>query len=209
MLALLVYLLAGLTLARLLLPRLSAVKQCWLGLVFGCVLLMWLPCLFAFFLGFTMAAQLSALALALALALFALLLILRGRKRVEPCKEKASWRVGVICSLLLTAFCAWLLHTHVLRPGEDGSLWVGQSTYGDLAMHLGFVESLFQQGRFPPEYSIFPGQQLNYPFLVDAASASLRLGRFSASRAEPREEVLPPSPRPRTSTSISPGTCTL
>ena len=188
MLALLVYLLAGLTLARLLLPRLSAVKQCWLGLVFGCVLLMWLPCLFAFFLGFTMAAQLSALALALALALFALLLILRGRKRAEPCKEKASWRVGVICSLLLTAFCAWLLHTHVLRPGEDGSLWVGQSTYGDLAMHLGFVESLFQQGRFPPEYSIFPGQQLNYPFLVDAASASLRFFGLSL-----RQSVIVPS----------------
>ena len=177
MIALLVYLLAGLLIARLVLNGRRAAVQLWLGLVFGCVLLMWAPCLFAFFLGFTAVAQYAALALCTVLSLLCLLLSVR--KKTAPLRfamdePDQNDLLGLALSLLLTAFCAYLLHTHVLLEKEDGSLWVGQSTYGDLAMHLGFVESLFRQGTFPPEYSIFPGQQLNYPFLVDAASASLR-----------------------------------
>ena len=91
--------------------------------------------------------------------------------------------VGLLLACLATLFCAYLLHTHVLRPDEEGGLWVGQSTYGDLAMHLGFMESLYRQGTFPPEYSIYPGQPLNYPFLVDAASASLRFFGLSQRMA--------------------------
>ena len=192
MLALLVYLLVGLGLAGLVLPRESKPRQLWLGLVFGCVLLMWLPCLFAFFLGFTMAAQLAALSLAFTLLLVCAFLLFRKRKSLGPAEGERGWSksayVGLGVSLLLTAFCAWLLHTHVLLPRADGGLWVGQSTYGDLAMHLGFIESLFQQGVFPPEYSIFPGQQLNYPFLVDAASAGLRFFGLSL-----RGSVIAPS----------------
>ena len=50
---------------------------------------------------------------------------------------------------------------------------MGQTTYGDLAMHLGFISSLAEQGFFPPEYSIFPGHTVNYPFLCEVPSASL------------------------------------
>lgn len=176
MIALVIDLLSGLLLAWLLLPDSRIAVRIWLGLVFGCVLLMWLPCLFAFAFGFTLAAQYCALALAGLIALVALFLLFKNKGFV-PVREKVSDKrdlIGFALSLVLTCFCAYLLHTHVLRQEADGSLWVGQSTYGDLAMHLGFVESLFRQGKFPPEYSIFPGQQLNYPFLVDAASASLR-----------------------------------
>ena len=192
MLALLVYLFAGLGVARLALPRESTPRRLWLGLVFGCVLLMWLPCLFAFFFSFTMTAQLCALGLALALLLAGVLKAVLDRKQKASAQRERGWtgndRVGLGLSLLLSAFCAWLLHTHVLYPRANGGLWVGQSTFGDLAMHLGFVESLFQQGLFPPEYSIFPGQQLNYPFLVDAASASLRFFGLSL-----RGSVIAPS----------------
>ena len=176
MLALLVYMLFGLALAGLVLPSQRGAVRCWLGLVFGCVALMWLPCLAAFALGFTMKAQGVALALALAGALGAVLLRRRGTERKKPALSMPGTGdlTGALLSLFATCFCAYLLHTHVLLPHDDGSLWVGQSTYGDLAMHLGFVESLFRQGEFPPEYSIYPGQLLDYPFLVDAASASLR-----------------------------------
>lgn len=192
MIALIIYLLFGLALAWFLLPSHRWTVRLWLGLVCGCAALMWLPCLAAFFVGFTRAAQ--GIALGLAGASTAGLAAawawknragLRGLHIQAPSDRDA---VGLIVSALMTLFCVYLLHTHVLRPAEDGSLWVGQSTYGDLAMHLGFAESLFRQGTFPPEYSIFPGQRLNYPFLVDAASASLRFFGLS-----PRMSVIAPS----------------
>ena len=185
MIALLIYLLAGLSLAWLLFADSRMAVRCWLGLVFGFVLLMWLPCLFAFAFGFTAAAQYCALALAGGIALSTLFLLTHRKPVLLDFSDAAARRdlLGFWLSLALTVFCAYLLHTHVLRPEADGSLWVGQSTYGDLAMHLGFAESLFRQGKFPPEYSIFPGQQLNYPFLVDAASGSLRFFGLSLRTA--------------------------
>ena len=175
--ALLVYLIFGLTLAWRVLPSLRGTVKLWLGLVFGLVALMWLPCLAAFFLDFTLPAQYAALALAFVGT--ACLALIRRKAPEQPAPQKLSLPgtcdlAGLLLSLFAAALCAYLLHTHVLLPHADGSLWVGQSTYGDLGMHLGFVESLYQQGSFPPEYSIYPGQRIDYPFLVDAASASLR-----------------------------------
>ncbi len=176
--ALIVYLLLGQAVAWRALPDLRAAVKGWLGLVFGCVALMWLPCLPAFFIGFTRRAQYIALAAAgvitLALLPWRKVPALGKRGQLSPPAVSRADAVGALMSVLAAAFCGYLLCTHVLLPRDDGSLWVGQSTYGDLAMHLGFVESLYQQGTFPPEYSIFPGQQIDYPFLVDAASAGLR-----------------------------------
>ncbi len=180
--ALILYMLFGLALAWRLLPSFSGAVKLWLGLVFGCFWLMWLPCLFAFFLDFGKTAQICALLTAAAGTILAgwkpVLEIVSSRNGPEigerkPFFTQNDW-VGLLLAGSAVLFCAYLLHTHVIRPEADGSLWVGQSTYGDLAMHLGFIESLYRQGTFPPEYSIYPGQQLNYPFLVNAASASLR-----------------------------------
>ncbi len=187
--ALAVYMLFGLALAWRLLPSYRGAVKCWLGLVFGCAALMWLPCLVAFFTGFTMTAQLVALGLA---TVGTVCLLMLGPKlelpqppegKKLPAPPPLEDMAGALASLLLTAFCGYLLYTHVLLPHADGSLWVGQSTYGDLAMHLGFAESLYRQGTFPPEYSIFPGQTIDYPFLVDAATASLRFFGLSLRMA--------------------------
>ena len=182
MLALMIYILFGLALAWRLLPSFGVAVKLWLGLVFGCFALMWLPCIYAFFLDFGKTAQLCALFTATAGTIFAgwkplFAAVSDGGRRVGEERESFFTHndlVGLLLTGAAVLFCAYLLHTHVIRPEEDGSLWVGQSTYGDLAMHLGFIESLYRQGTFPPEYSIYPGQQLNYPFLVNAASASLR-----------------------------------
>lgn len=178
MAALIVYMLFGLALSERLLAQYRIAVRVWLGLVFGCVALMWFPCLFAFAWGFTRTAQMAALLLAVAgMAALVVEWFIRKRRGTLNRRPEEFTRgdmIGLFLALFATAFCGWLLHTHVLRPESDGSLWVGQSTYGDLAMHLGFIESLYQQGTWPPEYSIYPGQTLNYPFLVDAASASLR-----------------------------------
>ena len=187
MLAFWLYIAFGLLLARLLLPDDRPAIRWWMGLVFAVVLLCWLPCLFAFFLDFTAAAQYAALAVAAGGSIFLLAVPFVRKERLFSAADKSEQgkrdRIGAYFAFLLTAFCAYLLHTHVLKPGTDGGLWVGQSTYGDLAMHVGFIESLFRQGKFPPEYSIFPGQQLNYPFLVDAASAGLRFFGLSLRAA--------------------------
>ena len=191
MAALIVYMLLGLALAWRFLPSFRGAVKCWLGLAFGCALLMWLPCLAAFFWGFTMTAQLAALGAAIAgIAAIAAETAVRHRADLRslrtglrrPALSRAD-QVGLLVSALLTLFCAYLLHTHVLRPAADGGLWVGQSTFGDLGMHLGFAESLFRQGTFPPEYSIYPGEPVNYPFLVDAASGSLRFFGLSLRMA--------------------------
>ena len=76
------------------------------------------------------------------------------------------------CPLFLVG--AYLFSTHILYPGSDG-YYVGQTTYGDLAMHLGFITSIAEQGTFPPDYSIFPGHRVNYPFLCEVPSSSLFL----------------------------------
>ncbi len=179
MIALALYILFGISLAWRVLRDQRGMVRLWLGMVFGCVALMWLPCVLAFFVGFTRTAQYIALGL-IAAGTLALVLV-RPATTLRTVVTPSAWEkpmhsdlVGLLLAAMATAFCGYLLHTHVLLQHDDGSLWVGQSTYGDLAMHLGFIESLYQQGIFPPDYSIYPGQQLDYPFLVDAASASLR-----------------------------------
>ena len=62
---------------------------------------------------------------------------------------------------------------HILAPYANGAVSSGQSTYGDLQMHLGFVTSIAEQKSFPPEYCFLSGTRLNYPFLIDSLSSSL------------------------------------
>ena len=80
-------------------------------------------------------------------------------------------------AFVLTPFmllCVVLLLSHTLRE-MNGALYTGQSGWGDMPMHLGFVTSIAAQGSFPPEYSILPGERLCYPFLCDSVSSSLYL----------------------------------
>ena len=44
-----------------------------------------------------------------------------------------------------------------------------------MPMHLSFMTSMAEQGKFTFEYSLLPGTALNYPFLCDSVSASLYL----------------------------------
>ncbi len=150
------------------------IRRIWLGLVLGLLLLTWLPSLFAFVLGFTVWTQVFALLIAIALAFASLALF--GLKRVFGslharflCKDLAC--LYVIVPLFVLG--AVLFSTHILMERPDGSLAVGQVTYGDLAMHLGFISSIAEQGTFPPQYSIFPGHMVNYPFLCETSASSL------------------------------------
>ncbi len=80
------------------------------------------------------------------------------------------------------ALSVWLQYTHVMRVDEWGNWNVGQSTYGDLPMHLAFITGL-KNAPFPPEYPFYPGQQLSYPFLADSLSTTFYLFGWSLQLA--------------------------
>ena len=168
------FLAGGLLQVRWLLPRHRPLNRVWLGLCLGLLEMMWLPALAAFLLDFTLAAHGVGLVLLTALCLGAWL----GRDRRAPHpwdgEETRQLRQAALLVVPLTLFSAYLQYTHVLRPAADGSLHVGQSTYGDLPMHLSFITGL-KSSPFPPEYPFYPGHRLSYPFLTDSLSTSFYL----------------------------------
>ncbi|WP_051258917.1 hypothetical protein [Chitinibacter tainanensis] len=155
--------------------RLLATHPHWVritaGLVLATVALMWAPVPFAFLLGFTPLAH--GLGLALSLGLAAGLALYAKPLAANPALDyQALARSLLWLGLPLLLLMAYLLHTHLIQPSPAG-LDVGQSTFGDLQMHMGMVTSLAHQQVFPPDYSILPGQRLSYPFLVNLVSSSL------------------------------------
>ena len=180
------YIFCGLCIVRFLLPRQSVLTRVWLGASFGLLLMMWLPALLAFAVKFSVAGHLLALIPLAGLTVGAY--FLRDKSPVkgwDKAETSLALRMAAVV-LPLTVLSAWLQYTHNVRVMDDGSWWVGQSTYGDLAMHMSFVTSL-KNSAFPPDYSIFPGMQLSYPFLMDSLSTSFYLFGWSlqASLAVP------------------------
>ncbi len=188
--------LSGLCVAARVLKKEKPAAKLTLGLAFGLAMMMWLPALISFCFGaFTLWAQIGALLLALLIAL------LSCAERVHPAdstseasQPRARWRFQPPFAftrgwfrrllkreramlLLLAPFfllCLYLFITHTLLP-RDGALHTGQSTFGDMNLHLGFITSIATQGFFPPEYSILPGTPVGYPFLNASVSSTLLL----------------------------------
>ena len=147
----------------------------WLGSVIGLLLAMWTPVVPALFLGFTVKAHILALAAGLGAASGLFLARGKGESPLGALRKKQKTNLRpVFLTGLFFAFTAFILYTHTLRP-INGAYYTGQSTYGDMPMHLSFITSMAEQGRFPFEYSLLPGTALNYPFLCDSVSASLYL----------------------------------
>ena len=151
-----------------------------MGLAAGSLMLHWLPSLFAFAFGFTVTAHILAAVMLVPIYAY-------GIKKL--CFSDFD-RSGIICAVkqnrlfaavFILTFILWyfLLYTHIILPAEGNGLYTGQSTYGDMCMHLGFISSIANQSVFPPDYSIFPGTLLAYPFLNAAISSSIYL--FGAS----------------------------
>ena len=167
------FLICGVVIADQVFFRKSMLVRLWLGLCAGLLLMMWLPALFAFALDFTCTANLLGLAAAV---LAAALLAWRGRRRLRsrvPFCGTLSPRLLLALLIPFVLLSAYLQYTHTLRS-VDGALHVGQSTYGDLCLHLGIATSL-RNAPFPPEYSILPGTLLGYPFLGDSMVTSMLL----------------------------------
>ena len=167
------FLACGVALMDALLPGRYRLTRLWLGLCAGLIEMMWLPALFAFALRFTLAAQLLGLGTAAVLAALAQFLS-RSAFRKRRWTDMPAW-LPLALVVPLALLCGCLQYTHILRPGTDGALYVGQSTYGDLCLHLGIATSL-RGASFPPTYSLLPGALLGYPFLGDSLVTSMLLG---------------------------------
>ena len=175
MLGLLVFALfiaCGLVQGRRVFSEQARIARLWLGAVLGLMEMLWFPSLFAFRFGFTMPAQLWALASSLALALICALFP-RGKRAPDEKGKALSARFALALVIPAAILAGYLQYTHTLRE-IDGALYSGQSTYGDLCMHLSFATGLIGQS-YPPEYTLLPGATLGYPFLVDALSATMIL----------------------------------
>ena len=168
------FLASGCIVSQRLFTQKSMLIRGWLGFSLGLGMLMWFPSLFAFFLDFTVTAQWLALALALGCAAAARFLPARGKPELpepfDPEAEMPLWLPAVLV-LPLLVLSGYLQYTHILRD-VNGALWVGQSTYGDLCLHLGIATGLVDAG-YPPTYTLLQDALLGYPFLSDAMAASL------------------------------------
>ncbi len=168
---LLVYMAAGAVIARALVPRLRPLARLWLGACVGVFLMMWLPALLAFALPFDVLAH--VLSLPLLAAVTAGAWFWRDKNAAVRGWDDAERRLLKLLLMVcvpLTLLGGYLQWTHCLNP-VDGTLHVGQATYGDLPLHLSIITSL-RGARFPADYNILPGELLSYPFLMDSLSTS-------------------------------------
>ena len=171
---LLLYLSFGVLAVRFLLPRHKPLNRIWLGLSLGVLEEMWLPALCSFFLGFTAAAHAAAAGLLLLFTVVCWLLRDRREALRWDEKEKALLKRMLPVLVPLTILSAFLQYTHTMRVDAGGAWHVGQSTYGDLPMHLSFITGLVGK-RFPADYPFYPGARLSYPFLTDSFSSTFYL----------------------------------
>lgn len=164
----------GLMIIGRLFPEKRTLTRVWLGLCLGVISEMWLPVLAAWLFRFSVMAHIAA-----ALAYLVPVVLICRQKRladVVPAKENDRKFVRFFWLLLIpfTLFSGYLQWTHMLMPAADGSYWCGQSTYGDLCMHLSFMTSL-KDARFPPAYNLLYGTGLAYPYLTDSLSTTFWL----------------------------------
>ena len=165
------FLLCGIALMDALVPHQPRLTRLWLGASAGLMLMMWLPALYAYATGFTRLAQLLGLTTAGVLAA-AFCLWARKTPREHRFTDMPLW-LPLALLLPLGALSGYLQYTHILR-NVGGALHVGQSTYGDLCLHLGIATSL-RGAAWPPDYSLLPGTLLGYPFLGDSMVTSMLL----------------------------------
>ena len=143
----------------------------YLGAAIGVFLLLWLPALWAYAVKFSILAH--------GLAAGTLCLLVAGayctREKAAPVpfgeKDKKNLQLLLCLALPLTLLAGFLEYTHSIRPAADG-YYVGQSTYGDLSLHLAVTTSAVNAA-FPLQNSLMVGATMAYPYLSDTVATSM------------------------------------
>ena len=164
----------GILSIRWLMPRRSPLERIWMGMSLGLLEEMWLPALFAFLWSFHIQAHLAAMLAGTLIAFFSWTGRDRRSVRRWDTEERGLAVQMAVLVFPMTVLGGYLQYTHSLRIDEFGNWNVGQSTYGDLPMHLSFITGLIGK-RFPADYPFYPGNRLSYPFLADSLSSTFSL----------------------------------
>ncbi len=170
------YLFCGIVITAILLNDYKRHQIIVVGLSVGTLLCAWIPAGVSLIFGtFNELTNLIAVVVALAGSVIPAYIINRKKPFIAKCirnSDESEENVMLLVTVPFMILIAVLFWGHVIVT-KNGGYYGGQSTYGDLSMHLGMITSIARQGVFPPEYSILPGTRLSYPFLVNSLSASL------------------------------------
>lgn len=155
------------------------------GSVMGSFSLHWLPTVASMIMGFNRLSHIVAAAL-FVLLIGALLYVNRLYSAGKTVTDrhfslKTFVKQHAILFLIIPTFIYFvvLLLGHTFPVGENGGMYTGQCTYGDMNLHLAIITSIANQGTFPPHYSLLPDTRLSYPFLSDSISSSLYIWNAS------------------------------
>ena len=176
------FILGGLFIGRCWLPRLRPLVRWYVGASVGLLLFIWLPVLWAYAIRFMFTAHLTA---ALTLVVVMLFAYVSRDQRPRVCmtdEDRRILRAVLWVAVPLTALSALLMYTHNIRPAADGTYHVGQSTYGDLSLHLAVATSIVD-AQFPLQNSLMVGATMAYPYLADSFATSLYMLGLSLSNA--------------------------
>ena len=170
----LLFVFAGCAIVQFMLPRKNPIVRLWLGASLGMLLLMVLPAACAHLLTFSVKAHYAAAAVLMALVGVAY--VLRDKRDAAKMTAQDERFLGALLLVVipLTALSGYLQVTHMVQKMPDGSYWCGQSTYGDLCMHMAFATSMRNMA-FPPTYNLLHGTALSYPYLIDSLSTTMLL----------------------------------
>ena len=164
-----------------------------LGSVFGSLLAGWMPALFSMVMGFNKASHIAALlvtASVIAVFCFASRNRLKNQENINSNAKSKAGNAGrvkkdikqviheygyLLIVLPVFIFFTLMLLSHTIPYDQYGNMHAGQASNGDMNMHLAFISSIAEQGKFPPEYSLLPGTKLSYPFLCETNSSSIYL----------------------------------
>lgn len=173
------FILSGIYISNNIFKKLSFITRLWLGTVCGTVLLMWLPVVVSFIMGFNIASHIVALVILTGLNVLSF--FVSKKPKIESFEFSFSKEdlFTLIPVVLMTLFYGIVETNHIMQPSENGGMIFGQSTYADVHIHLSFITSPITQGTVPFNYNIAPGVQVSYPFLSDTVSSSIYI--FGAS----------------------------
>ena len=176
------FLAGGLMISRYWLPRLRPLVRWYVGASVGLLMMLWLPVLWAYLIAYTVTAHLLA-ALVLCLMVMVAYLTRDSHPRVRFGEEdRRMLRVVLMVAIPLTVLAGWLEVTHSIRPAADGTYHVGQSTYGDLSLHLAVATSMVN-APFPLQNSLMVGATMAYPYLADSFATTLYMLELSLPAA--------------------------